>query len=661
MNPKVSDRKNIVVSRIRSFFPALIILVFCMVALHSAVEVITANDAFFNFYLKESSITPLSNSNFLNEMQHLKFEEKMLYWSVISLGFFGFVLVVLNARKLQEIKAANEEKIKTLKLLEDRLAAMENTSDGIAIMDSDGALTYMNRALMKMHAIDYGEELQFLGEYWTHLYTQKERADIEKNIVPALMREGEWRGAQIVTRRDGGVIHTELSVTILPNGGMIATVRDVSDAVKVAQEKDDLQLQVFQAQKMEAVGRLTGGVAHDFNNILAAMNGYAEFLLEDLDADSPQHKFAANILSAGKQAKDLVNQMLTFSRRTDGDHVAIDVVKPVEETLSIIRSSFPKTLEISADIDLKSAMIEANATQISQVLMNLCVNARDAMEGKNGSIYIALERVNADAFAQHGIVTADDPAGKDHVYTQLVEVSSKKTRYFLGQLQAHKAYVCLTVQDTGAGMPRDVMEKVFDPFFTTKPVGKGTGLGLSTVHGVIAGHGGALILESKLGKGTLFQVFFPLLDQAAEEQAQDEIDERDFDVGAGLILLVEDQQEVRDMMALLLERLGYETQQAQDGKEAHEILTEHPDAFDLVITDHNMPRMTGLELVQAVHPENPDLPFILLSGFSEEKMEKLMREHEAIKQFLRKPISKNVLQEKIEFVLKADNKSQSAA
>ncbi len=589
------------------------------------------------------------------ELSEVKEEkEAWLYWSVLAIGLSGFLLVVLNSDKLRKLKLINEEKKLTLGLLTTRLAAMEASRDGIGLIDKDGNLTYMNNALMKLHNIPEDEVSNYINQPWESLYAQEGREEIlegrreiQKAAMVELKEKSYWRGESPIAIKDGEVVNAELSLTLLPEGGFVGTVRDISERLRTDKEKKELESQFYQAQKMEAIGRLAGGIAHDFNNILAAMNGYAEFLMDDLEESSPQHKFAANILQAGRQARDLVDQMLAFSRRKESSKDSLDLTIPVHETLSMLQATLPKTIEVNTKIETKHAPINGNASQIAQAIMNLCVNAKDAIEDEHGTLTVGLDIVSSDQF---DVLVDELPAEGETPPIRFEIPQSGHTRLILGHMVKGQEYVCLSVEDSGSGMSQVIMEHIFEPFFTTKPVDKGTGLGLATVHGVVASHRGAMVIDSTLGKGTRFDLLFPLAEGAVLEEVPDQA-QVFAEGGSGCILLVEDQGSVRDMMMNMLERLGYEAAACVSGLEALEVLRENPGAFDLVLTDHNMPKMTGLELVQQIHMDFPDLPFILLSGYSEQKLKDMMHEHPAIKAVLRKPIAKHILSEKIQAVL----------
>lgn len=603
------------------------------------------------------------------ESKNLEARQSYLYWSVLLMGFSGFILILLNADKVRQMEKNAEERKTTLALLENRLAALEAARDGIMIINPQGKLTFMNRALCEIHSITLEQRPSYMNQNWFTIFPQSDLDIVMETIIPEIEEMGYWLGDFPLARPDGSMIYTEISMTRLPDGGMIGTTQDITERYSAEKERKQLEDQFYQAQKMEAVGRLAGGMAHDFNNILAAMNGYAEFLVDDLDEKSEQHKFAKNILQAGRQARDLVDQMLAFSRRSNSTYETVDMITPLKETLLMLRASLPKTIEVESNLNLRVAPVHGNATQIAQVLMNLCVNAKDAMEAGagRGVLGISLDEFLLDQnFTMEGVIRDELPDPKQSPYIKIEDIDAGHTQLLLGNLARGQRYARVTVRDTGTGMSRAIMEHIFEPFFTTKPVDKGTGLGLATVHGVVVSHRGFMVIDSVLGQGTSFELYFPMVTvqskeiselTAARKEEKPARKKREMRV-----LLVEDQQNVRDMMLNMIERLGYEVFSCEDGLEALELIKEEPEAFDLVITDHNMPKMTGLEMIQKVYMEHPHIPFILLSGYSEKELFDLMGSHPAIKAIMIKPANKDVLGRKMqEIISEAQLRREAAA
>lgn len=559
-------------------------------------------------------------------------------------------LIVLQDRSVRRSRLRHEEDNMALRR---RLDALEAAAEGIGIIDRRGDFVYMNKALINLHGIAEKDIDDYIGHSWNKLYAKKGAGDVEQYVMPKIEQSGFWHGEMPLIRTDGLAIMLEVSISRTDDGGLVITARDVSDQHKATQEKEDLEEQFFQAQKMEAIGRLAGGIAHDFNNILAAMNGYAEFLSEDLSPDTEQHEFSLKILQAGRQAKDLVDQLLAFSRQKQSARNVLNVLDPVKETVSILSSSLPKSIELHFNPMTEHAPIDGNETQISQVIMNLCVNAADAMAGERGVLNVALSIVNAGDVQFPQMLADDLPDAKENPQIAIEDVSENTARLYLNTLARDRRYVKIRVDDNGEGMSRVIMEHIFEPFFTTKEVNKGTGLGLSTVHGVVVGHQGALVLESTIGKGTAFDIYLPLIDDesiTASLASQDDDDDAANEQKSGRILLVEDEEYVRDMVLKALNRLGYQVDVCVNGLEALATL-KADSSYRLVITDQNMPKMTGVELVTQAQLVAPNMPFIILSGYAQERLNDLMADLPMIKAALRKPVSKKKLAEKVDYVI----------
>jgi len=617
----------------------------------------------------------------------IKEKEGWLYWLIFIMGFCGFVLLVMNSNKLKELEGLHADKKESVDLLEERLAALEVATDGIFIIDANKKMTYMNGAFYSIisdgpYSLESERKRRGLfGKPWRDIFSPSDVEVLDEDILPELKKKGAWLGAFQIFTSDKAGIWTDMSLTQLPDGGVIGTVQDITYKKQVEKEKKNLEEQFHQAQKMEAIGRLAGGIAHDFNNILAAMNGYAEFLIDDLKQGSEQHKFAQNILKAGSQARSLVDQMLAFSRRGNSEHNVIDVRLALDEVVAMVSISLPKTIELETNITQDHLFVGGNLTQLSQMIMNLCVNAQDAIEEERGKLFISLAVENTETIGISDIFRDELPDPSETPYMRIDDVGAGHTCMVIGHLARDYCYAKLSIQDTGTGISHAIMEHIFEPFFTTKPVDKGTGLGLATVHGVLAAHRAFMIIDSKLGMGTHFDVYFPLLvesdknqniiedcqgrkklardglsDQKTredEEAVKEKISNKKDKKKKSLhILLVEDQESVSDMITTMVKRLGYDISTASSGMEGLDAIRENPSGYDLIITDYNMPKMTGLEMVQQVSVDMPDLRFVLLSGYSMEKMGDLIKEIPSFKALLHKPVTKKQLDRVIQEVMK---------
>lgn len=371
-------------------------------------------------------------------------------------------------------------------------------------------------------------------------------------------------------------------------------------------EKEQLQAQLAQAQKMEALGMLAGGIAHDFNNILTAIIGYAELISLEAIPGSMTERNVRELLKAGHRAKDLVKQILAFSRRSEQERKPIRLDSTIKEALKLLRASLPSTIDIRQEID-QGGLVKADPTQIHQVLMNLCTNASQAMAEKGGVLSVRWKPVDVS-----GTMTCrqtDLPPGP---------------------------YMRLSVEDTGHGMSPEVVGRIFDPYFTTKEVGKGTGLGLAVVQGIVKGHGGAVTVISEVGKGSTFEVYLPRLDGVEGVAERKHPEPLPFG-GRERILFVDDEPALNEVGRQILEHLGYEVENRTNSLEALELFLQDTQRFDLLITDMTMPNMTGDRLAQEVLRIRPNIPIILCTGFSERVSEEQARKL-GIRELVMKPI-----------------------
>jgi len=401
--------------------------------------------------------------------------------------------------------------------------------------------------------------------------------------------------------------------------GAVQTAQDISESIQIQKEREKLQSQLIQAQKLEAIGTLAGGIAHDFNNILTGIMGYTE-VYKNAVRDRPKvYHGMEQVLKAANRAKDLVQQILTFSRKAEHEKKPIALAPIVKEVVNFMRASLPTTIEITQKIEDTSDVIMADPTQMHQVLVNLCTNAGHAMKETGGVLEIGMEEV---------IINADDRLQRPPVKPGL--------------------YLALTVRDTGQGVSQEDLGRIFEPYFTTKEKGEGTGLGLAVVHGIVKDHGGEIRVYSELGKGTIFRVYLPLMEKQAEDVRDTE--EPPLPGKGETILFIDDEKMVVDFSKEFLEALGYIVITETDPVNAIEIFKRNRDAFDLVITDKTMPHMTGFDLVEKIRDIHPDIPILICSGFLEkEDTEKLTTLR--ISRFITKPAGMSALAKTIRDVL----------
>lgn len=541
-----------------------------------------------------------------------------------------------------------------------RLAAIEGSSDALGMCDKDGYLVYFNKALADLYGFPEEERPLYIGKEWSSLCCDESRTKFHEVVEPSLKEHGIWRGETQIFREDGKVIWAEVSFSSLPDGGFVGSMRDISDRKQSETENEMLQQQFYQAQKMEAVGRLAGGMAHDFNNILAAIIGYAEFLAEDLAKDPDTRKFAINILDAGAQARSLIDQMMSFSRRNESNKEEAELASIIEGPLDMVKASIPKTIEITTQINVANSIVKINRNQITQVLMNLCVNARDSIEDDHGKILIELDEIEIDDDSMfEGIVVDEFPDKKTTPPICIYEIEPGRCYLELGYIVRGQTYLVLSVSDTGSGMSKEILEHIFEPFFSTKPLGKGTGLGMANVHGVVVDHKGAVTIDSILGEGTRFDIYIPAtipLENNIREISSLPKEEDSIPLNAK-VLVVEDQHEVRDMLVRMLSRIGCKCEECNSGLEAIMLLRERSEEFDLVVTDHNMPKMTGLELAAQSEMTWPELPFLVITGYSLSSLEDTLENVSSIKAILHKPVRRKEMEQTISRIIKNSQKS----
>ena len=515
-------------------------------------------------------------------------------------------LITTNAVLRKEINE-HEQAEDRLKKSEQRFRDLFNAiNDVIYTHDLEGRFISVNPALCK--AFGY-EEDELIGRRASDFMKPEFALAFKSEYLEQLKKQERHDGTTIYFKKNGEKIYLEYrSVSIRPEDGkpfISGTGRDVTERVLSERKVAKLQEQLAQAQKMEAIGTLAGGIAHDFNNILFPMFGYLEMVLQDLPKGNPLRGQLVEVLNGAKRARDLVKQILAFSRQSDHDMKPMKVHLVLKEALQLIKSSLPSTIKITQNIQSDCGLVFADPTQIHQIVMNLCTNAYHAMEETGGKLTVNLKEVE---------LTAEDL--KD-------------------QTMVPGTHVCLTVADTGPGMEQSVIDRIFDPYFTTKEKGKGTGLGLAVVDGIVKSHGGHISVYSEPGKGTEFKVFLPVI-KTKEEEHQVETD-TPIQKGNERILLVDDQDMVAQMEKQMLERLGYHVTVRTSSTDALEAFRTQQDKFDVVITDMTMPNMTGDKLAAELIKIRPAIPVILCTGFSE-MMSKEKTAALGIKGFLMKPV-----------------------
>ena len=556
----------------------------------------------------------------INKMDGTSFTEDDLL--LLSIFASEAALAIENARVYSELENRLDDLVKTERSLreseEKYRILVENANDAIFIAQDDVvkfpnpkavALTgYSEDALKEIPFADliHPEDREMVM-YQRRLAGEDFSPIVSFRIVP----------------KNKEVLWVELSTVRIDWEGRPAALNFVRDITH--DKKIEAQLQ--QAQKMEAIGTLAGGIAHDFNNILSAINGFTELAYLNVEERSTTKKYLTDALEGCRRAKDLVKQILAFSRQSETEKKPIDVVPIVKEALKFMRSSLPSTIEINKQIAAKHGIILGDPVQVHQILINLCTNAGHAMQDNGGILEVAVTEIEIDPDAEK--IQPDIEPG---------------------------FYLKISIRDTGCGMKPEVLERIFDPYFTTKGHGEGTGLGLAVVHGIIKSLEGSIRVESKPGSGSTFHIFLPIIEMSPVEEVGPV---GPILTGRERILCVDDEPAVLNMCKQMLKYLGYQIETKTSSLEALELFREQPERFDLIMTDMTMPQMTGDRLTAEIMKIRPDIPIILCTGFSH-KMTEIKAKQQGIKAFLMKPLVLRDLASTIRNVLDAEKGESSA-
>jgi PAS domain S-box-containing protein len=515
---------------------------------------------------------------------------------------------------ITERELAEEASRETEAQLRNIVASIPNAMVYCVRIGADGSreFKYVSGAIQALHGCSAEEVLADAGRLYDTVVAE-ERAEVARQEKSAVAAMQEFKRVLRVKTPDGTprwILLTSQPRVRLEDGSVLydGVELDITDIKRAEEEKNRLEARLAQAQKMEAVGTLAGGIAHDFNNILGIILGYAEIAGFSLAPDSHTRQSLDEVIKATYRAKDLVKQILTFSRKSDQEQRPLQLIPVVKETLKLLRATLPTTIEIRQEIDLELGddVVMADATQMHQVLMNLATNSGHAMREHGGVFRVAVSLVHfsrGDSAKPLGIDSGE--------------------------------YIRLTVEDTGTGMDAATIERIFDPYFTTKKAGEGTGLGLAVVHGILKEHNGAITVYSEPGKGTVFNLYLPRLERGEVSEAESQ---GPIAGGSERLLLVDDEEQLVDVTRGSLELLGYKVTATTSSPEALDLFSHEPQHFDLVITDYTMPKMTGIDLAEKIKMIRSDIPIILCTGFSERINEDYTREI-GIRAFLMKPVS----------------------
>jgi len=495
-------------------------------------------------------------------------------------GPAGFAAII---RDISARKAAEAERVATEARLARQVAAIEASDDGIALTDPQGTFIFMNRAHAAMFGFSDPDEL--IGQSWSVLYAQHEAQRITEEAMPTLFAAGQWRGETQGRKADGTPIEQDIALSLAPEGGIVCVTRDVSDRRAMEREKALLREQLMLAQRQEVVGQLASGIAHDFNNLIAAISGTAE-LLRHIDDNRVRHH-ALRIQSAATTAAGLVEKLLTLGRRERHPKL-VDLRRTLWNVRDLVAPSLHDPLHrIELELPPAPLMALTDDTELNQVVLNLVLNARDALR-PGETARIKLEVMSAEGLQPTGTLV-------------------------LGTLPQVPAAL-IRVSDTGIGIAPEDLEQVFEPFFTHKGEA-GTGLGLAVVAGIIASNEGALAIQSWPDCGTVFEIWWPLEPGATHDPFAPEGSTRPgIGIAGKAVLVVDDNPAVVDTLVAMLEQVGAEAGPCLDPRDAIATIKEDPGAWDLVITDYDMPGMNGAQLAKSLRKACPDLPILLLTA-----------------------------------------------
>ncbi len=456
--------------------------------------------------------------------------------------------------------------------------AIDQSPTAVVLSTPEGQVQYVNPRYTEITGLTleeiFEQEIEVLGRGFDDPAKYRD-------VLEQVRRGGSWSGEVCSWGRDEKELWEFVQITPIRNHAD-EVVQFLCLREDITQRKT-LELQLRQAQKMDSLGTLAGGIAHDFNNIIAIVKGYTEFCLSRTE-DASLQRYLGEIHKASQRAVGLVRQILTFSRKAEVSTRPVDINALLNELGRLFSETFPRTIEFQFNLAPDLPALIADPNQLQQVIMNLCVNARDAMPD-GGRLRLASSRVRGN------------------------QISDQQN------IDPKRDYVCITIADNGQGMPPDVRARIFEPFFTTKMKKGGTGLGLSVVYGIVVNHQGALTVESAPGKGTTFKAYFPLVESRDKQGAVVETEKRTVPRGTENLLIVEDEESLRELLGTAMKELGYSIETAEHGLAAAERLLNGGGAdLDAILLDLNLPGMNGIEVLRSVRRIRPQLPVIIISG-----------------------------------------------
>ena len=499
-------------------------------------------------------------------------------------------------------------------------AIIENSAAGITVSDLNGRVLRTNPAHQNMFGYSTDEFSSMTFSDFTHPDDVKKNQASYEDLLSG--KSDHFTMIKRFFHKDGHVVWAQVTVSLIVDNNkkplfVIGIVENITERKKAEEEKKELESHLRQAYKMEAIGTMAGGIAHDFNNILTIIIGNAAMAFDDIPDGNPARHSIEQILQASIRAKNLVKQILAFSRQADKELAPLKPNLVIRDSMKLLRSTIPTTVKIREDIDTQCGIIKADPTQLNQLLMNLSTNAVDAMDEK-GVLIVSLQEVN---------------------------LSESELHHRPGMTPG--PYVKLSVSDSGVGMDKEMRLHIFDAFFSTKEVGNGTGMGLAVVHGIVESHGGMIAVDSEPGEGTTFHIFFPVIE--GDEVWKPE-DAETVPTGNERILFIDDVESIAVLGSRILERQGYQVRAIINSADALETFKASPEEFDLVVTDQTMPNMSGAELAVELLKVRPDIPIILCTGYSSKISEEKAKEI-GIRKFCMKPLDRRQLAKTVRKVL----------
>ena len=529
-----------------------------------------------------------------------------------------YVETVLNLsapRAAAEIErlASEAEAQRSRKRMAEVLAALDIARDAIIMADGDRRIVYLNDAAVVLLGLP-GHPSDIEGRRLDDFQSEEIFGPFADEILTALMEKGEWQGTGPWRRPvDNREMFFDARIHRLPQGGFVAVASDATRRIRFEEEERRRQEWQAQASKLEALGNLAGGIAHDFNNLLGAILGFGQFLVEDLESGSEQQHFAERIVSVSQRGRSLVQQILTFARRGPVEAAQVKLAELVSETHELLRATLPATTELVVENRLANASVLGDKGQLSQVLVNLCVNGSDALGGRQGTISVtvsAIDRRRPELAHLPMAQTGSAPAGVD-----TWSDTDGAVWIATGSLPPGPI-VSIAIEDTGAGITSSVGAQIFEPFFTTKGRGRGTGLGLAVVHRIVLEHGGGILVKTRHERGTIFEVLLPLSTAPKEvvSVSPPAAAEGERNTGKSSILVVDDDESFCAMVETALKRFGYTVQSTTDPRVAQGWIKNQAGRWDVLVTDQNMPHINGEELVRYFKAHSPSTRSILCTG-----------------------------------------------